>query len=308
MVWFMTWTTRDIPDQAGRVAIITGANSGLGLETTRALAGKGAAVILAVRNLEKGQAAIDDIRTESPDANLELLQLDLSSLDSIRSAAEQLKSRFDRVDLLINNAGVMYTPRLQTADGFEMQFGTNHLGHFAWTGSVIDLVLPVPQSRVVTVSSIGHRIRSRIDFDDLNATQGYNRVKAYGRSKLANLLFTYELQRRLTAAQAETAALAAHPGFSDTELGRHVPGADRMTAVSKLITQSAAEGALPTLRAATDPLAEGGQYYGPGGFMELQGAPKVVSSSDRSHEPETQQRLWTTSEEITGVTFPAPLG
>ncbi|MGB5759087.1 MAG: oxidoreductase, partial [Acidimicrobiales bacterium] len=216
------WKADDIPDQTGRIAVVTGANSGLGLETARELARRGASVVLAVRNPDKGQAAVDDIRSDIPDADLRLLQLDLASLDSVRTAAEELRQTVDRIDLAINNAGVMYTPAMKTADGFEMQFGTNHLGHFAWTGLLLDRLLPVEGSRVVTVSSVGHRIRSRIDFDDLNADKGYNRVVAYGRSKLANLLFTYELQRRLDAAGAPTAALAAHPGGSDTELGRHI--------------------------------------------------------------------------------------
>jgi NAD(P)-dependent dehydrogenase (short-subunit alcohol dehydrogenase family) len=298
------WTTDDIPDLTGRTAVVTGANSGLGLETARELARKGASLVLAVRSLDKGNAALDDLGGDAAGADLSLLQLDLASLDSIRSAADELRGTVDRIDLLINNAGVMYTPAMKTADGFEMQFGTNHLGHFAWTGLVLDLLLPVEGSRVVTVSSVGHRIRSRIDFDDLQAEQGYNRVSAYGRSKLANLLFTYELQRRLGAAQAATAALAAHPGGSDTELSRHIPGAGFLRPLLRLMTQSSAMGALPTLRAATDPSATGGQYYGPDGFMETRGHPALVSSSDRSHEAETQQRLWAASEELTDVTYP----
>ncbi len=300
----MRWTARDIPDQGGRAAVVTGANTGLGLETARELAGAGASVTLAVRSPDKGEAAVADIRGDHPEAELDVLQLDLASLDSIRSAADELDRRRDRVDLLINNAGVMYTPRQQTADGFEMQFGTNHLGHFAWTGLVLDRLLGVPGSRVVTVSSIGHRLRSRIDFDDLQAERGYNRIEAYGRSKLSNLLFTYELQRRLAAADRETVALAAHPGGSDTELGRHIPGADLLRPVLGLMTQSAAMGALPTLRAATDLRAEGGQYYGPNGFMETRGHPVVVRSSGRSQERDTQERLWAASEELTGVTYP----
>ncbi|MFW2335431.1 SDR family NAD(P)-dependent oxidoreductase [Ilumatobacter sp.] len=302
------WTVSDIPDQTDRIAVITGANSGLGLETARALAASGATVVMAVRNTEKGRSAIDEIRANGtngdPDADIELLELDLASLDSIRTAATELHDRFERIDLLINNAGVMYTPKQETADGFEMQFGTNHLGHFAWTGLVIDRLLPVEGSRVVTVSSVGHRIRSRIDFDDLQAEEGYNRVSAYGRSKLANLLFTYELQRRLAAADTPTVALAAHPGGSDTELGRHIPGARWLAPLLRPVTQSAAKGALPTLRAATDPDAEGGQYYGPDGFMETRGDPVVVTSNERSHDVDTQRRLWAASEDLTGVTFP----
>ncbi len=298
------WTAADIPDQTGRLAVITGANTGLGLETARELARAGATVVMAVRTPSRGEAAIDDIRSDQPDADVRLQQLDLASLDSIRSAAEQLGEDHERIDLLINNAGVMYTPRQETADGFEMQFGTNHLGHYAWTGLLVDRMLGVDDARIVTVSSVGHRIRSKIDFDDINAEQGYNRVNAYGRSKLANLLFTYELQRRLEAASAQAAALAAHPGGSDTELSRHVPGARFAGPLFSLLAQSAAMGALPTLRAATDPAASGGEYYGPDGFQEFRGHPVVVTSSDRSHEADTQRRLWEVSEELTGVTYP----
>ena len=298
------WTVDDIADQSGRVAVVTGANTGLGLETARALAGSGASVVLAVRNLEKGQAALEAIQSDHGAASLELLELDLASLDSIRGAAAELGERFERIDLLINNAGVMYTPRSRTADGFEMQFGTNHLGHFAFTGLVLDRLSGVAGSRVVTVSSVGHRILSKIDFDDLGAERRYNRVAAYGRSKLANLLFTYELERRLRATGAETMALAAHPGGSDTELGRHIPGGRLFEPLVKVVAQSAAMGALPTLRAAVDPEAHGGQYYGPDGFQETRGHPVLVSSSDRSHNSQIQQRLWTASEDLTNVHFP----
>ena len=299
-----TWTTDEIPDLTGRVAVVTGANSGLGLETARQLARKGAAVVLAVRSVERGKAAIADIRADHPDARLELQELDLASLDSIRTAAETVRNDFDRIDLLINNAGVMYTPPVQTADGFEMQFGTNHLGHFAWTGLLLDHLLPVEGSRVVTVSSLGHRLRSTIDFEDINAEQSYNRVAAYGRSKLANLLFTYELQKRLQSSDTSTMALASHPGGSDTDLGRHIPGGRFVTPLIRWTTQNAATGALPTLRAATAPDAGGGQYYGPRGFMGLRGHPVVVKSSARSHVADTQQRLWSASEQLTGVTYP----
>jgi len=284
--------------------VITGANSGLGLATARELARKGATVVMAVRSLDRGSQAADDIRAGIPAADLRLQQLDLASLESIRQAATEVADATPRIDLLINNAGVMYTPRQRTADGFEMQFGTNHLGHFAWTGLLLDRLIPAEGSRVVTVSSVGHRIMSRIDFDDLQAEEGYNRVSAYGRSKLANLLFTYELQRRLAAAGAQTQALAAHPGGSDTELARHIPGARFLRPLLTPMTQSAAMGALPTLRAATDPGATGGQYYGPDGFAETQGHPVVVTSSSRSHDSAVQQQLWSASETLTGVTFP----
>lgn len=298
------WTASDIGDQSGRVALVTGANSGLGLETARVLARNGASVVLAVRSLDRGAAAIDNIKGDQPDAQLELQELDLASLESIRTAAESIRSRFERIDLLLNNAGVMYTSRSQTADGFEMQFGTNHLGHFAWTGLLIDLLHNVERSRVVTVSSVGHRIRSKIDFDDLNAEKGYNRVAAYGRSKLANLLFTYELQRRLKAAEAQTIALASHPGVSDTELGRHLPGQSLLQPLVSRLVQGSEMGALPTLRAATDEYASGGEYYGPDGFKEMKGYPVVVSSSERSHDSSIQQQLWAASEELTNVTYP----
>jgi NAD(P)-dependent dehydrogenase (short-subunit alcohol dehydrogenase family) len=288
------WTTANIPDQTGRTAVITGANTGLGYETAAALVAKNAHVVLAVRNLDKGKEAVDRIRQATPDADVALQELDLSSLQSVRETAEQLKAEYPAIDLLINNAGVMWTPKQTTADGFEMQFGTNHLGHFALTGLLLDQLLTVPGSRVVTVSSLGHRIRAAIHFDDLQWERRYNRVEAYGQSKLANLLFTYELQRRLTG--AETVALAAHPGGSNTELARHVPMPPAF--------QSAAMGALPTLRAATDPAAFGGQYYGPDGRFQQTGYPKVVGSSDQSHDTELQQRLWAVSEELTGVTFP----
>src|ERR1700753_3092881 len=217
------WTAADIPDQTGRVAIITGANTGLGYETAAALADHGARVVLAVRNLDKGKDAAARITANSPHADVALQELDLTSLDSIRAAADQLRSAHDRIDLLINNAGVMWTPKSTTKDGFELQFGTNHLGHFALTGLLLDRLLPVAGSRVVTVSSIGHRLLADIHFDDLQWERSYSRVGAYGQSKLANLLFTYELQRRL-APLGTTIAAAAHPGGSQTELSRHPPG------------------------------------------------------------------------------------
>ncbi len=299
------WTTADIPDQTGRTAVITGANTGLGFETAAALAARGAHVVLAVRNVEKGKQAATRIAEAAPGADVELQELDLTSLEAIRSAAEQLRSNHERIDLLINNAGVMYTDKSTTKDGFELQFGTNHLGHFALTGLLLDRLLPVPGSRVVTVSSMGHRIRAAIHFDDLQWERGYNRVSAYGQSKLANLLFTYELQRRL-ASTGNTIAAAAHPGGSNTELMRNMPRP--LVVLSDLLApvffQDAAMGALPTLRAATDPGVQGGQYYGPDGFAQTRGYPKVVGSSAQSHDLELQRRLWAVSEELTGITYP----
>jgi NAD(P)-dependent dehydrogenase (short-subunit alcohol dehydrogenase family) len=299
------WTTADIPEQTGRVAVITGANTGLGYETALALAEHGAHVVLAVRNVDKGKDAAARITAAYPRADVALQELDLTSLDSVRAAAQQLRADHDRIDLLINNAGVMYTPKSNTKDGFELQFGTNHLGHFAFTGLLLDRLLPVAGSRIVTVSSVGHRILADIHFDDLQWERGYGRVAAYGQAKLANLLFTYELQRRL-APHGTTIAAAAHPGMSDTELMRNMP-APLVTAferIAPLIAQNPAMGALPILRAATDPAVVGGQYYGPESFAQTRGYPKVVRSSRKSHDVERQRRLWTVSEELTGVVYP----
>ena len=303
------WTTADIPDQTGRVAVITGSNTGLGYETAAALAAKGAHVVIAVRNLDKGKDAAALIHKSSPNADVALQELDLTSLDSIRAAAEQLRATHDHIDLLINNAGVMYTPKSHTKDGFEMQFGTNHLGHFAFTGLLLDRLLPVAGSRVVTISSMGHRIRADIHFDDLQWERRYDRIAAYGQAKLANLLFTYELQRRLSAqddADKSTIAVAAHPGGSNTELARNLPGILQpvKAMLGPVLFQSAEMGALPTLRAATDPAVVGGQYYGPDGFLEQRGHPKVVNSSAQSHDQDLQRRLWNVSEQLTDVTFP----
>jgi NAD(P)-dependent dehydrogenase (short-subunit alcohol dehydrogenase family) len=306
------WSESDIGDQGGRVAVVTGANTGIGYHTAAALAERGAHVVLAVRNLEKGNEALARIVAASPKADVTLQELDLSSLDSVRQAAKALRSAYPRIDLLINNAGVMWTPKQVTQDGFEMQFGTNHLGHFALTGLLLDHLLPVRGSRVVTVSSQGHRIRAAIHFDDLQWERRYDRIAAYGQAKLANLLFTYELQRRLSNesdvdnSAKSTIAVAAHPGGSNTELARNLPGILQpvKAVLGPLLFQSAAMGALPTLRAATDPAVVGAQYYGPDGLGEQRGHPKVVNSTAQSHDQDLQRRLWNVSEQLTGVTFP----
>ncbi|WP_123027034.1 SDR family NAD(P)-dependent oxidoreductase [Mycolicibacterium stellerae] len=303
------WTTTDIPDQAGRTAVVTGSNTGLGFETAAALAAKGAHVVLAVRNVDKGNQAAARIGDRTPGASVAVTELDLTSLDSVRAAAEALRSEHDTIDLLINNAGVMMTPKATTKDGFELQFGTNHLGHFAFTGLLLDCLLPVPGSRVVTVSSVGHRFaRNGIRFDDLQWEKDYGRVAAYGQAKLANLMFTYELQRRLQNTNSTTIAAAAHPGGSRTELMRNLPRVLVLAAtpVIEPLIQDPDMGALPTLRAATDPGVIGGQYFGPDGFGEQRGYPVVVASSRPSHDVAAQKRLWTVSEELTGVTFPVP--
>jgi NAD(P)-dependent dehydrogenase (short-subunit alcohol dehydrogenase family) len=303
------WTAQDVGDQSGRIAVITGANSGLGLETARVLAAHGATVVLAGRDPVRTAAAADGLRQQQPDASLQTAALDLASLESIRAAGADLTARFPRLDLLINNAGVMFAPYSLTKDGYELQFGTNHLGHFALTGLLMPSLLAAPGSRVVTLSSNGHRT-GRMNFADLQSSRHYNRYTAYGRSKLANLLFTYELQRRLAAARAHTIALAAHPGTARTELTRYMSGLSnaamdpRFAAINSWWVQDAKMGALPTLRAATDPDAIGGTYYGPDGFMQLTGYPVVVASSSRSQNREDQRRLWVESEQLTGITYP----
>ena len=296
------WGIDDIPDQTGRIAVITGANTGIGYQAAWYLAGRGATIVLAGRDAARTKAAHDRLLGQLPEARLDTVALDLASLQSVRQAAVEIRARYPRLDLLINNAGVMMCPRGQTADGFELQLGTNHLGHFALTGLVLPSLLDVDGSRVVTVSSNGHKM-GRINFIDLQSERRYNRVTAYAQSKLANLLFTYELQRRLAEAHAPTIAVAAHPGTSDTELVRHLPG--WMKVGSRLVpNQDAVHGALPTVRAATDPAAAGGDYYGPSGFGEFAGPPVRVKSSARSHDASAARQLWAISEQLTGVTFP----
>src|SRR6201997_4170452 len=274
------WTSDDMPGQHGRLAVVTGANTGLGFETARVLAARGASVVLAVPDAEKGKAAAARIAGSAPGANVTVQPLDLASLDSIRAAAGELRARHPRIDLLVNNAGVMLPPRQTTRDGFELQLGTNHLGPFALTGLLLEQMLPVPGSRVVTVSSLAHRIQARINFDDLQAERSYSRAAAYSQSKLANLMFTYELQRRLSGA-GTTIAVAAHPGLADTELTRTSPAIAAFF-YARVISQKPAMGALPTLRAATDPGVLGGQYYGPGGLFGTRGYPTLARSSRQS--------------------------
>lgn len=300
------WTAADIPDQTGRVALVTGANSGLGLSTARELARAGAAVILACRNPEKGVGAVEEIRSELPEARVELVGLDLADLSSVRTVAAQFSEAQAPLDLLVNNAGVMATAYSKTVDGFESQFGTNHLGHFALTGLLMDALLKRPDPRVVTVSSTAHRM-GQINFDDLQSEKGYKRWSAYGQSKLANLLFAFELDRRARDASRPLRSMAAHPGYSATNLQFAGPSAmiERLTmrVTNVLVAQSADKGALPTLYAATEPDLPGGSFIGPDGFQEARGYPKVVKARSAAYDTEAAARLWEVSEELTGVRF-----
>ena len=303
------WTEADVPVQRGRTAVVTGANTGLGFETARVLATRGAQVVLACRNLGQAKEAAARILSSrphpAPPVDVQAVRLDLASLASVREAAEEIGSAYGPVDLLINNAGVMMTPYRRTDDGFELQLGVNHLGHFALTGLLLGQMLGRAGSRVITVSSNGHK-SGRIDFNDLQSRRRYRRMAAYYQSKLANLMFTYELQRRLAGAQAQTQALAAHPGKARTELIRYLPGWLRLEdlVIEQPLGQSAAMGALATLRAAADPAARGGEYYGPGGRGELKGYPRLVASTERARDVEAQKRLWQESERLTGVSYP----
>jgi NAD(P)-dependent dehydrogenase (short-subunit alcohol dehydrogenase family) len=301
------WSESSVPSQRGRVVVITGANSGTGFEAARLLAQRGATVVLGCRNRGKAQTAAEALRKDCPETRIEVEPLDLGSLDSIRAAATSIQTRHPKVDLLLNNAGVMVPPYGRTQEGFETQFGTNHLGHYAFTGLLLETLLAAPGSRIVTMSSQAHRM-GRIRFDDLNFEKGYKPWPAYGQSKLANLLFTYELQRRLQLAQAGTLALAAHPGWSRTNLQQHaVRGAwtrGFSAAFGALLSQSARLGAHPLVRAAVDPEAQGADYFGPSGFMEMKGHAVRVRSTPRSRDEALQQRLWQVSEAMTGVVYP----
>jgi NAD(P)-dependent dehydrogenase (short-subunit alcohol dehydrogenase family) len=296
----MGWNTADIPDQQGRVAIVTGANSGIGFETAKALAEKGAHVLLACRNPVKAEQAIVAIQSCSPHAQCSVGILDLSCLSSVRAFAEQTLAQHDQIDLLINNAGIMIPPFRLTEDGVESQFATNHLGHFALTGLLLPRLLSQGGSRVVTVSSNAHRF-GKMKFTDLNRTTPYVAWQAYGQSKLANLLFAYELDRRLQASGCSTASIAAHPGYASTQITQN---SGWMQMATDRVAQSAYAGALPTLRAATDPEATGGSFWGPKHFRQMMGPPVSVSSTKRSHNADDAKRLWGVSEEMSGVQFP----
>ena len=294
------WTAEKIEDQTGRLAIVTGANSGIGLEAARVLVQKGATVVLACRSEERGTKALDEIRANEFKGKVELELLDLSDLQSVKDFAERYKNKYDRLDLLINNAGVMMPPASKTKDGFELQFGVNHLGHFALTALLMDHLLKTPDSRVVTVSSGAHKF-GEINFDDLQwEKRTYKKMASYGQSKLANLLFTYELQRRFEAAGIKIIATAAHPGWTGTDLQRN---SGLFRALNPLFAMKPWQGALPTLRAAVDPDAKGGEYFGPHGITGMKGYPVLVDSNEASKNKDDALKLWEISEELTGVNF-----
>ncbi len=294
------WTFNDIPDQTGRTAIVTGANTGIGLETARMLAKKGAKVVLACRNPEKGEAALASIVADKPAGSASLSALDLSDLDSVKAFSEGFTRAHDRLDLLINNAGVMVPPLGRTRQGFELQFGTNHLGHFALTGHLLPRLLGTAGARVVVVSSVAQR-SGRIAFDDLNwESRSYSAWSAYGQSKLANMMFALELSRRLAAAGSELRATAAHPGWTATDLQRNV-GMARL--FNPLFAMKPADGALPTLRAATDPSAESGSYWGPSRLFEINGPPARARIISAARDEAVAAKLWEASERLTGVSF-----
>ena len=293
-----TWTHDDIPDQSGKLAIVTGANSGIGLETARWLALRGARVILACRSEARAKVAIAEIHASAPEAELEFMALDLADLDQVRSFASAVLEREQRIDLLINNAGVMIPPESKTKQGFELQFGVNHLGHFALTGLLLPRLRATPGARVVNVSSLAHRF-GKLNFDDLDfEKRGYQAGPAYGQSKLANLLFTFELGRRLSAAGEGLIVAAAHPGWTSTNLQQHSSMVDRL---SPVLGMRPPEGALPTLRAATDPAVVSGDYYGPRRWMQMRGAPIKVGTTKAAKSEGDAAKLWTISEQRTGV-------
>ena len=294
------WDVSKISDQKGRIAIVTGSSSGIGFEAAKVLADKNAKVIIAVRNLDKGKSALDKIKSENKNANVFLMQLDLADLKSVKHFAEEYKKQFSQLDLLINNAGVMIPPYTKTKDGFELQFGTNHLGHFALTALLFYLLNRTPNSRIVNVSSAAHKY-GNLNFNDLTwEKRKYKSWKAYGDSKIANLYFTYELQRRLQNEKSNVKVTAAHPGWTATDLQRH---SGVFEFLNQFFAMKQDQGALPTLRAAIDKTAQSSDYYGPDGWQEWRGYPQKVESNKLSHDIHIAKKLWDISEELTDIKF-----
>jgi NAD(P)-dependent dehydrogenase (short-subunit alcohol dehydrogenase family) len=305
------WSVEDMPPMEGKRVVVTGANSGIGFEGTKAFAGAGATVVMACRSAERGERAAEEIREAVPGAALDVRRCDLSDLGSVRDFAAGVRGTYDDLHVLCNNAGVMAVPRSETADGFETQVGVNHLGHFALTGHLLDrLAASAGESRVVTQSSGAHEM-GEVDFEDLHREESYGKWKAYGQSKLANLLFAYELQRRLEDAGVEDIiSVACHPGYADTNLqyrGPEMSGSrvryGLVKVANTVFAQSAAKGALPMLYAAAAETVEGGSFYGPGGLLGMRGLPEKQESSAASYDEGTAQRLWAVSEELTGVGY-----
>ena len=295
------WNAQDIPEQKEKTVIITGASSGLGKEATRVLAKKNATIIMAVRNTKKAETVANEIRNEFPNALLDIRTLDLGSLDSVRSFANDIIADYRNLDILINNAGVMMTPYSETKDGFEIQMGTNHLGHFALTGLLMPLLLNTKNARVVATSSVAHK-QGDINFDDINwESRDYSSSKAYSDSKLANLYFTSELVKKYKGNKNSPIFTTAHPGGTNTELGKHMNGFMRL--LFKLITQKVEMGTLPTLRAATDLDAKSGDFFGPNKFYEMKGFPVIVQPNKMAKNEANAKRLWDVSEELTGVKY-----
>ncbi len=307
------WTADDLPDESGRTVVVTGANSGIGYEATKAFAARGAHVVMACRSVERGEDAKREIEAEYPGASLTVRELDLADLDSVAAFADWYETEYDSLNVLANNAGVMAIPRSETADGFETQFGVNHLGHFALTGRLLDVLRRTSgETRVVTQSSMAHE-NGEIDFEDLQHEQAYDKWEAYGQSKLANLLFAYELDRRLRAANASVTSVACHPGFAATNLQLRGPEAEgsrlrllAMKAANAVLAQSAEAGAWPLLYAAAHSSIDGGEYVGPGGLLNARGHPEEQESNERSRDEGTARRLWSVSEDLTSVSFDLP--
>lgn len=294
------WNTNLIPDQTGKTIIITGATSGLGKEATKILASKNATVIMAVRNAKKAETVSKEILEYYPSSILEIRSLDLSSLDSIRSFADGILATYSKLDVLINNAGIMMCPYSKTKDGFEIQMGTNHFGHFALTGLLFDLLRKTKGSRIVATSSLAHK-QGNIDFKDINWEQRqYKTGKAYGDSKLANLYFAYELARKYKGDSTAPVVTISHPGWTKTELDRH-SGVARF--IGDIVAQTVQMGTLPTLRAATDVSAKSGDYFGPSKIMEMRGHPVLVKSNKLSKNEGNAKTLWNISEKLTGINF-----
>ncbi|MBO4247388.1 SDR family oxidoreductase [Halomicrobium sp. IBSBa] len=303
------WTARDMPSLDDRTVVVTGANSGIGYEATKAFARRGATVVMACRSTERGERAAREIDRSVANADLDVMACDLADLDAVADFAEAFTSAYDELHVLCNNAGVMALPRGETADGFERQLGINHLGHFALTGHLLDTLAATDGARVVTQSSGAHQ-NGEIDFEDLQGERSYGRWSAYSQSKLANVLFGYELDRRADEAGIDVTSVVCHPGYADSDLQRRAGeagagavGAALMQAVNALVAQSAAQGALPMLYAATHDEVSGGEYVGPGGLLHMRGAPAVQDSSARSYNTATASKLWHVSEDLTGVEY-----